>query len=140
MGQKELKDDLTIRDECHLLRRIPAIAEINVVWDDNLNRWRPSSASFKDHQNGTPMSIVLGDELDRADRHYNEVLIGHDEFALAYITAACARENNQCVARDPIPSEPAHGIVIGKKRSASRKMAKAAEWVIPPPILNSPSE
>lgn len=134
MNQMELKDDTTIGDECHLFRRVPMIESINIVWDGNQNRWRPSSASFKDHRDGSPMSIVLGDELEKMGRHYNEILIGHDGFALAYITAGCARGNQQRVARDPIPSEPAHGVVIGTKNSASRKMAKAAVWVVPPTL------
>ena len=139
MHQRELKNDDTIRGECHLLRRVPAIEKINIVWDDNQNRWRPSSASFKDHQNGTPMSIFLGDEMDKSGRPYEEVLIGHEGFALAYITAATARENQQCVAREPTPDEPAHGIVIGEKKKASRIMAKAAKWAVPPANLSPPT-
>ena len=81
------------------------------------------------------MSIVLQDELENSGRKPDEVLIGHDDFALASVTAGVARENQQCVARDPLPDEPAHGLVIGKKRKASKNMAKAARWVIPPANL-----
>ena len=79
------------------------------------------------------MSIVLGDELKNAGREPAEVLADHEGFALAAITAKTARENNQSVARDPLPEEPAHGLVIGKKNAASRRMAREAEWVISPP-------
>lgn len=131
----QIKDDPSIRDECELLRRVPIKPNLNVVWDSNQGRWRPSSASFKDHPNGTPMSIVLKDELDNAGREPSEILIGLENFAVATITASFARKNQQRVAREPIPEEPAHGIVIGEKKKASRKMAKAAQWVIPPDLL-----
>ena len=132
MHQTDLEDDPSIRDDCELLRRIPIKLEINIIWDDNQKRWRPSSASFKDHRNGTPMSIVLKDELEKAGRSPAEVLTGHEDFALAMVTAGIARESQQHVARDPLPDEPAHGLVIGEKKKASRIMAKAAQWVIAP--------
>ena len=124
-------DDPSIRDECKLLRRIPITKDF-VVWDDNLNRLRPSSASFRDHPNGSSMSIVLGDDLDDAGRSYSEVLKNHKDFALASITAELARENKQAIVRDPLEEEPAHGLVIGKKRRADSRMAKAAQWIISP--------
>ncbi len=132
MNHMGLEDDPSIRDECELLRRIPIKLNVNVIWDDNLKRWRLSSASFKDHRNGTPMSIVPRDDLEQAGRKPEEVLFGHDNFALAAITAENAREYKQKVARDSLPDEPAHGLVIGEKKIASRKMAKAARWIIPP--------
>lgn len=134
MDHADLDDDPTIRDECELLRRVPINPDVFIVWDDNQGRWRPSSASFKDHPNGTPMSIVLRDELVNAGRDPAEVLINHDNFALAAITAGTAREHQQRVAREPILDEPAHGIVIGEKKKASKKMAKAAQWVIAPEL------
>lgn len=134
MDYSNLEDDSTIRDECELLRRIPVKPKLNVIWDDNQSRWRPSSASFRDHSNGTPMSIVLKDELDKTGRDPAEVLIGHANFALASITAGFARNHQQRVAREPRPKEPAHGIVIGEKKKSGKKMAKAATWVIPPDL------
>lgn len=124
-------DDPSIRDECKLLRRIPVMQDF-IVWDHNQGRLRPSSASFRDHRNGTSMSIVLGDDLDSSGRDYSEVLRSHENFALAAITAGLARENSQAIARDPTKEEPAHGLVIGSKRKADKKMAKEAKWIIPP--------
>lgn len=124
-------DDPSIRDECKLLRRIPVMQDF-IVWDHNQGRLRPSSASFRDHRNGTSMSIVLGDDLDSSGRDYSEVLSNHENFALAAITAGLARENNQAVAREPTKEEPAHGLVIGNKRKADKRMAKEAKWIIPP--------
>jgi hypothetical protein len=134
MAHAELDDDPTIQDSCELLRRIPIKPRVNIIWDGNQDRWRPSSASFNDHPNGTLMSIVLRDELEKAGRDPAEVLIGHDGFALAAITAGFVREQQQRVTREPLPEEPAHGIVIGEKKKSSKKMAKAAQWVIPPDL------
>lgn len=139
MDHTDLEDDLTIRDECELLRRIPVKPDINIIWDANQRRWRPTSASFRDHPNGSPMSIALGDELKKADRNPAEVLIGHENFALAAITAGTARENQQRIVRDPLPEESAHGLVVGKKKKESSRMAKAAHWVIAPDDLAPPA-
>lgn len=134
MNYDEIEDDSTISNDCELLRRVPIKPQLNVIWDENQGRWRPSSASFRDHPNGTPMSIVLKDDLDAAERNVSEVLVGHDNFALAAVTAGFARTNQQRVAREPLPDEPAHGIVIGNKKNASRKMAKEAQWIISPEL------
>lgn len=41
--------------------------------------------------------------------------------------------NNQKVVRDPLPEEPAHGLVIGNKtRSCRRNFAKETNWIIEP--------
>ncbi len=95
------EDDSSIRDDCELLRRIPIKFGLHVIWDDNQNRSRPFSASFKDHSNGTPMSVVLKDELEFAERKPEEVLADHENLSLAAVTASIARENQQHVARDP---------------------------------------
>jgi len=60
------------------------------------------------------------------------VLEGHEGLALAVISAGLARQNKQGVVKDPLPDEPAHAHVIGKKKKASRVMAKASQWVVDP--------
>ena len=133
MSNSASEDDPSIRDECELLRRIPLKENVNIVWDGNEKRWRPSSAAFQDHPDGSSMSVVLGDVLNAAGRDVVEVLTGHENFGLAAITAGFARECNQRIAKDPLPEEPAHGLVVGNKpRRVSRELAKAAKWVIAP--------
>ncbi len=78
------------------------------------------------------MSVVLQDDLDRDGRDTREVLVGFEEFGLAAITAGFAREQNQRIAREPMPDEPAHGIVIGNKKRSDKRMAKNAQWIIAP--------
>ncbi len=128
------EDDESIRDDCELLRRVQVKPEFTVVWDENLGRWRPSSAAFRDHPNGSPMSVVLRDVLEEQNRSLEEVLHGHTGFALAAITAGFARQCHQKIVRDPLPEEPAHAHVVGKKKKASRKMAKQSVWVFAPDL------
>lgn len=130
------KDDETISNDCLLLRRIPSKPNLNIVWDGNKQCYRPSSASFENHPNGSPMSIVLSDALDESNRPYESVLQGHDSgFSLAAISAGLARQCSQLVTRDPLPEEPAHGLVVGEKpKSVCRKLAKNAQWIIEPEL------
>lgn len=137
MTDHQYEDDQTIHDECFLLRRVINKPDFYIIWDDIRSRWRPSSAAFQDHPNGSDMSVVLGCLLDETGRVYEEVLDGHDDFSLVAFTAQIARENGQRVARDPLPDEPAHGLVIGNKKKASKKIARAANWVVAPPDPDS---
>lgn len=134
MSDADYEDDKSIRDECELLRRVQVRPDISIVLDENLGRWRPSSAAFRDHRNGSPMSVVLRDDLENENRSLEEILHGHEGFALASITAGFARQCNQKIVRDPLPDEPAHAHVIGNKKKVSRKMAKEAVWIFEPNV------
>jgi hypothetical protein len=80
------------------------------------------------------MSVVLAEVIAEMGRAPADVLAGCDGFALAMITAGLARECKHGVAREPLPEEPAHAIVFGKKtKPVIRKLATGARWVIPPP-------
>lgn len=79
------------------------------------------------------MSVVLEVVLQELGRDYESALAGHDNFALAYISAQLARNLEQGIARNPVPEELAHGLVFGNKPSSvRRRMAEAAEWMIAP--------
>ncbi len=128
----EYEDDLTIPNDADLLRRIHPNW---VVMDDNAGGWRPSSAAFENHRNGTPMSVYLGEVLVTAGREYEDVIAPFPGHSLAKFTADLARQNDQGIAREPSPEEPAHAVVFGDKPKRVRKaLAKAAQWVrlIPP--------
>lgn len=123
-------DDPTIADSAALWRRIPPW---HFVWDENMGGLRPSSAPFENHPNGSPMSIVLGDDAAASGRSPHDVLADHAGFALAAFTAGLARECHQGVMRDPLPAEPAHALVFGDKpKRVSRRLAKSAVWIVPP--------
>ena len=133
MDVDTLRDDPTIPDQAELWRRIPPW---HFVRDENLGRVRPSSAAFDNHPNGSPMSILLAEEVTAAGRGPDTALSGHERFALASITAGLARDCGQGIAREPLPDEPAHGVVFGEKTKRTKKrLATGAQWVVPPPPL-----
>ncbi len=124
------EDDTSISNEAELWRRIPPR---HLVPDKNRGGMRISKAAFDNHPNGTPMSVVLGDEILAAGREPSSVIDGHEGFYLASLTAGLARSLGQGVVRNPTPDEPAHAEVFGKKTDSTRKkLAKAATWVIGP--------
>lgn len=135
MSDEDYQDDPSIMDDDGLLRRVP-IQPAQIIWDDNLKQQRPSSAAFKDHPNGSPMSIALQPVLSELNLPVQSVLSGYETtHALVMFTADVARKNGQGVARAPLPpSDPAHGVVFGPKTQKVRQsLAKAAVWVVPPP-------
>jgi hypothetical protein len=124
------RDDSTISDEAELWRRIhPKQWEL----DGNLGRIRPVSGAFDDPSDGTPMSVDLADVYIQMGQGPEAALIGYEEFALAAITARLIRECGLGVARQPLPENPAHAVVFGKKsQKIRRKLAREARWVVPP--------
>lgn len=135
MAQNPLIDDQSIIGDSKLFRRIFVRPNVQVVWDANRNKWRPSSAAFQNSSDGSPMSVVLEVVLQELERDYESVLVGHDNFACAYISAQLARNLQQGIVRDPVPEELAHGLVFGNKPpSVRRKMAEEAEWLVAPDL------
>lgn len=129
------KDDASIQDETRLFRRIIVEPNLWIVWDANLGRWRPTSAAFDDHRNGSPMSVVVEDTLLASGRTTRDALGEHSNMALAAITAGVARVHGLGVAREPTKEEPAHGVVFGRKTKKVRSaLAKAAAWAVPPAL------
>ena len=130
-------DDLTVTNEAPLWRRVPPR---HFVFDKNRGRWRPSSAAFDDHPSGTPMSVVLGQELLNAGRAAESALGNHEGFGLVSFTAGLARTNRQGIMRKPLPDEPAHAEVFGKKTTGvKRAFAKNCDWIFPPPAKQGSS-
>jgi hypothetical protein len=102
--------------------------------DRNLGRWRPTSAAFDDHPDGSPMSVHLASVLDARGLAVATILAGHDRYAVASIIVALARANGQGICRKPKDDDPAHAEVFGPKPASIRKkFAKASDWVIAPP-------
>ena len=123
-------DDPTILDASELWRRI---SPKHIIWDDNRGLWRPSSASFTNSRDGSPMSVLLADVLGEMGRGPATVLAGHQDYGLASVTAGLARECLQGVARDPLPEEQAHGVVFGDKTNRVRRtLAEGSRWVVLP--------
>jgi len=132
----EHQDDKTIANDTLLYRRVinqPNPPAKQIVWDDNKNCWRPSSAAFTDHPNGSPMSVALGDTLQEEGLEPNSVLDGHENFCLVSFPASIPRSKAQGIMRKPLEGDPAHGEVFGKKtKSVKRALANNSEWHVPP--------
>jgi hypothetical protein len=128
----EFPDDSSIANDVALLRRIP---DRHFHFDQNERRWRPSSAAFEDDEDGDPMSVYRKDLIDLEGGDVRRVMAGHPGFALASLTAGQVRSRNQTVSPRPLPEESSHVGVCGPKpKSVTRWFAKAAEWVISPPV------
>lgn len=123
-------DDPDILNEDCLYRRIP-LKPSHIIFDNNRDCWRPTSASFKDHPDGSPMSVTIQSELEKDNRSPEDSLDGYEDCALASVTAGQARERNQMVVKEPLPEEPAHGVVVGNEKKKG-KLAKIAGWVVRP--------
>lgn len=131
MPDEPYADDPTIADDATLWRRIPPVW---AVADENLGGLRVSSAAFDNSRDGSPTSILLAELVVASGRSAEDVLRDYDGYGLAGLTAGQARKCGQAVAHDPLPDEPAHGFVVGKKtRQAKRCLASAAILVISPP-------
>ena len=130
MSSGEYIDDPGISDEAGLWRRIPPR---HIIFDDNMGRLRPSKAAFENHPDGSPMSVFLAECVVQTNRSAEDLLVEYERFALAAITAGLAREKKQGVAREPLPDEPAHAVVFGRKTdSIKRALAKGCTWVVSP--------
>jgi hypothetical protein len=132
-------DDPSISGSTELLRRIPPA---QIIFDQNLQRHRPTSQAFRDDLDEDPMSVYLSSILAHEGRPPSAVLAGHDGFALASVTAQLARSLSQTVHPDPLPDETSHAVVCGNKESGGKnaprkRFAEAAVWVVAPPNKSS---
>jgi hypothetical protein len=119
-------DDPTIAEDERLFRRIHP--QQLVPDERQAGRLRVSSGAFRDEE----LSIVIESTLLQTGRQPFDLLRGYSTYSLVAITAAKARAQGQKVARDPVPEEPAHGVVFGKKRKCASVFATDVEWIVPP--------
>ena len=125
---EEIHDDQSVTSDTELWRRIPNWPK-RVVYDENLGRLRPSSANFDDHPNGTPMSVAIAD----GNVTPQQALHPHSEFFLVGFTVGLARSHSLGIIRQPLPDQPWHGEVTGKKTgSVKNRLARQCYWVVAP--------
>ena len=127
------RDDSSIGDTDGLLRRIP-LQPAQVIWDSNRGCWRPTSAAFCDHPNGTPMSVSIQSILQRLYLPNTTPLDGYEtSHALVVFPVSVARRNGQGVALQALNKDPAHAIVFGHKtKKVKRALSHSASWVSAP--------
>lgn len=130
MSDREIADDPRIANDEVLLRRLPP--DWIVPGDDG--RMRIASAAFKHEE----LSILFLSLMEQQGRPKEDALKGYPDNSLCSVTAGLARELEQGViyATEP-PNDPAHGLVIGKKRKIANRFARRAKWEIPcePPLV-----
>ena len=128
---KNFPNDPTIPHNIALLRRVPPK---HFYLDENLGRLRPSSAAFEDDSDGDPMSVYRQDIIEAEGDTTRRVMHGHEEYALASLTAGQVRSKDQTVHPDPLPGESSHTQICGTKhKKTCRWFAMNSEWVIAPP-------
>jgi hypothetical protein len=123
-------DDPDVLNATTLLRRVP---QKHIIFDQNLGRHRPTSAAFEDDEDGSPMSTYRNDIIANEGAEVSRVMVGHDGYSLAGLTAEQFRSRQQTVHSDPLPEESSHTEICGLKTHGTRSwFAKTAEWIIPP--------
>lgn len=116
-------DDGSVPDDDWLHRRIHPS---QVVTDGNTGKLRPSSAAFKDPE----MSVDSEYLLHRAGLDWRFSLKDHPEHSLVRFRAGIARKNSLSVVPDPLPRNPAHVMVRGRKSpGTANRLRDASEWV-----------
>jgi hypothetical protein len=114
-----------VAEDATLWRRI---LPTKTVYDDNQKRRRPSSDSFKDNINGTPMSVFDASRCSGIE----QVLKGNEHCLIASITARQARERGMEIVRSE-KEGIGHCEVVGHKTKSVRSdWAKESLWVLGP--------
>ena len=115
-------DDGSIANDDDLLRRV---RPDQVIEDQNLGLWRPSSAVFKDPQLSTDSERIL----KQSALDWRFPLKGYDGYSLAQFRACTARNLGLAVIHEPIKDNDAHVEVHGKKtQRIANTLVEACWW------------
>jgi hypothetical protein len=116
-----------VLDDVALYRRINPT--VHLVWDDNLNCRRISTGLFRDPD----LSVGLGDVLEAHQRAPETLLDSYPDQYLVAFPVSAVTEVHLTVVRDPVPDEPAHARVPGKKtQRITRALSRACKWIVKP--------
>ena len=121
-----ISDDAPVPDDVPLFHRVHPV---HIVWDDDRRCQKVSSGLFRHPE----MSVDLGDKLEELGVTPDSLVDAFSDHALVVLFAGAARECKQEIVRQPLPSLPAHGLIVGKKtQGVQRALARASEWVVRP--------
>lgn len=116
-------DEYEYFDESDLLRRIHPE---HIIFDKNLNEFRPTSQNFGDEK----MSVDIETILTANGLDWKCTLRNHDQYSLVRFPASLARGLTQTVYHCRTLDNPAHGEVRGKKTGSVRsRFSKLSKWV-----------
>ena len=127
MADDPPQDDPTILDDDRLFRRVRP----NQLIPESDGSQRPSSAVFK-----TPeLSVNIESLMVQQGRPPEDT---HTRYPGEYLTSITARMvrayNHPIVKATEPPNDPAHGLVLGKKKeSFANAMMRQHQWIVPPP-------
>ena len=126
MCEKIRQDDLSIGNEARLFRRVHLS---QIVRDEDTGLARVSSGAFRDVEMSIDIELILtASGLD--ERHCLE---GHNAHRLVSLSAGGCRQLQQLVCADPDETNPAHGLVCGRKKGRTPDgLRELSLWVIPP--------
>ena len=121
------EDDASIPDHDRLFRRVPLS---QLVREEDGSR-RLSSAVFK-HQE---LSVNIESLMVEQGRPPEDTLKGFPSEFLISILAQHVRKHGHAIVKDNEPqNDPAHGLVLGKKKNSfANAMVRSHVWVVPPP-------
>ena len=119
------EDDASILDQDRLFRRV----SVNQVrWENGSPR--PTSAVFKT----TELSVNIESLLIAQSREPKDSLKNHPAEFLTAIVAGAVRCHGHPIVKDvDPPNDPAHGLVLGKKREGfANAMVRTHQWIVAP--------
>jgi hypothetical protein len=127
MPDETEEDDLSIPDTDRLFRRVRP-NQLEPLEDGSL---RPSSAVFKN----TRMSVNIESLMVEQGRLPEDTLTRHPGEYLTSILARNVRAKGHRIVKDTDPpNDPAHGLVLGKKKgSFANAMLASHQWIVAPP-------
>jgi hypothetical protein len=120
-------DDHSIPDTDRLFRRVPP-NQLEPLEDGS---WRPSSSVFKH----TRMSVNIESLMVEQGRPPEDTLTNYPDHFLTSIVARDVRAKGHPIVKDTEPpNDPAHGLVLGKKKgSFANAMLASHQWIVAPP-------
>ena len=126
MNDDSRLDDPTIPGDDRLFRRVPPTQ----LFREEDGTLRPSSAVFK----ALELSVNIESLMVLQGRPPVDTLRGYPGDFLTAITAARVRLHHHPIVKDTAPpNDPAHGIILGKKKNSfANDMTRNHEWVVAP--------
>src|SRR5450432_3326100 len=127
MADDARRDDPTILSGDRLFRRVRP----NQLVPEPDGTQRPSSAVFKVFE----LSVNIESLMFQQRRMPEDTLTKYPGEYLTSITAQQVRAYNHPIVKDgEPPNDPAHGLVLGKKKdSFANAMTRQHQWIVPPP-------
>lgn len=131
MAEDERIDDVSIPDTDRLFRRVPA----NQLYPNEDGSQRPASSVFKTSE----LSVNIESLMIEQGRPPEDCLTNYPDEYLTSIISSDVRSCGCPVVKDTLPpNDPAHGLVLVKKKdSFANKMMRNYKWIVEPPKVSA---